>query len=961
MPSSRPWSHRSFLVGVLAVAVPIAAGLVGACSSDPVATTPAAPDAGDVVHPAFQILSPMDGDLAEPADVLDLSVLVPDGVTPSLFVNDAPANAAWTADPTLPNVLHTPFTVPATDPGPFHLVVSAPDPLSVADGITIATPAPLERATGVAGDTDTIITLPSGARLIIPAKAIQGGGNVVFASYPQATIAEYSGATNMLSPVFRVHTAADQTAIVASMFIEMPVAPANVPSLQQGLANTTLDAYEGPDPDVEEAPYSTRADLRVAPDGSGVLRAELTADAFHHTGSAGDISGFWKHPYPFQMTTATISAANDADNTTTGDQDLKSGSAAVQLSNSGDPTKAHVTIATTVDWTSPAPKLVSPLPADPVPTSAFSALRKSAANKYRPHEGNDLRASKGTPVYPSAPGTATVQLGSQFHADIAVAGGWQLRYLHMSSFDGFTAKFATGASIGLNEKQNAIKAPADDTYGLKCHQETINIGTAQNPKNRDVVFCDLMQRNGSTSDDPSTWTMLPKGCATSSRTNCLAVLAPNVFTRTISQADVDARAQLGLSGTSSRDTDLSTQPHLHLEVWFGKYHTGVPLDLAYFYKSISDDPMVNEGNTTQLQSPVVRLAAQLDDVGPNTTGAILGIDPAKYSSQIDPQEKTSTVTCPYGANDPIPVPDPNNPNATTGYYKLVKVAGNNAKTVFQWDLGPCIYNRLAAAGTPNTCTGNSVTLRVGSTSWRVTDKPNSYWAYLNHMPAPNGAYWVDPSTVTITDPIQDALTATVTCCDGATDPGNCPGGNAGPITAKSFEGMNVTVQGINGEFATSTMTVAMVTSVGSVAQYQATHPNEAGGLSATVPMNAQIFTFLDNAQPAGVLGFPSVFGGTNFANRNGRSNLIAVWPDSVNPKKNQWVMNISGGSYTTGGGFPQWHEYQFVYDSRMTANPHNRYDVYLGQNAQGVNFSFIRTAKTQVNVAPKAASLLWFP
>ncbi len=91
--------------------------------------------------------------------------------------------------------------------------------------------------------------------------------------------------------------------------------------------------------------------------------------------------------------------------------------------------------------------------------------------------------------------------------------------------------------------------------------------------------------------------------------------------------------------------------------------------------------------------------------------------------------------------------------------------------------------------------------------------------------------------------------------------------------------MQVTVQGLNGEFATSTMTLGKVTSVPSIASYQTSHPNEAGGLSGTVPMNAPLFTFLDNAQPAGVLGFPSTFVPNNFANRNGRSNFIAVWQE----------------------------------------------------------------------------------
>ncbi len=190
--------------------------------------------------------------------------------------------------------------------------------------------------------------------------------------------------------------------------------------------------------------------------------------------------------------------------------------------------------------------------------------------------------------------------------------------------------------------------------------------------------------------------------------------------------------------------------------------------------------------------------------------------------------------------------------------------------------------------------------------------------------------------------------------DAASDASD--GGDGGSCCAASdFEGMTVTVQGVNGEFATSTMTLTKVTSVASVAVWQSNHPNEAGTMSSTLPVNATVFTFMDSAQPAGVVGFPSVFGASNFANRYGRSNLIAVWQDMN--KQWQWVMNISGGSYANNGGFPQWHEYQFIYDSRSSANPHNRYDVYLGANGQGTGFTFNRTAKTQVAVSPIPSAL----
>lgn len=54
----------------------------------------------------------------------------------------------------------------------------------------------------------------------------------------------------------------------------------------------------------------------------------------------------------------------------------------------------------------------------------------------------------------------------------------------------------------------------------------------------------------------------------------------------------------------------------------------------------------------------------------------------------------------------------------------------------------------------------------------------------------------------------------------------------------------------------------------------------------------------------------------------------------------QWVWNISGGAYTT-GGITQWHEYQFVYDSRLQSK--NPLDKYLGQGGQPLNWSFIQT------------------
>ncbi len=171
-------------------------------------------------------------------------------------------------------------------------------------------------------------------------------------------------------------------------------------------------------------------------------------------------------------------------------------------------------------------------------------------------------------------------------------------------------------------------------------------------------------------------------------------------------------------------------------------------------------------------------------------------------------------------------------------------------------------------------------------------------------------------------------------------------------TAADFEGMQVKVNGIMGEFADATMTITKVVRIGSPMMYLGSFGGQEAGnpkpLSMDLPATATVFSFGDGNQPAGVVGFPAVFEGKNGANRNGRSNLIAVWQDGM--KQWQWAWNVSGGSWMSNGSFPQWHEYQFVYDSRKPSMGRTRFDVFLGGGAMPSGWTFIRSAPTVASV-----------
>ena len=277
-----------------------------------------------------------------------------------------------------------------------------------------------------------------------------------------------------------------------------------------------------------------------------------------------------------------------------------------------------------------------------------------------------------------------------------------------------------------------------------------------------------------------------------------------------------------------------------------------------------------------------------------------------------------------------------------GKYALVKMGGPKEMTSIDWDLGGCVFLSTCDPNMPK-----DVLVRLGTTTWRYRNEAMGMrpWDILSEMPlpAPNMPGYFQAPAQTITHNVWDANGALVSASSDVPQ-------------ASDFEGMTVHVDA-TAEFPASTMTITKVTLVGMPNQYVGTFGGpEAGNpsLSGTLPMNAMVFEFGDNMQPAGVVGFPPVFNGKNFANRNGRSNLIAVWKDMV--KGWQWVWNVSGGSYNSNGGFPQWHEYQFIYDSRLAANMRTRYDVYLGANAMAGGWNYIRTLPTVDVVTRKKTS-----
>jgi murein DD-endopeptidase MepM/ murein hydrolase activator NlpD len=858
---------------------------------------------------SIQFRAPIDGEIALPGDTLDVVIAAPAGITPILTVDGAKADVAWKDDPNEVGVLHAPFKVPAT--GATHtLRVTASEPRVAGDEISVLAPTPTASGTLDVADADAEIKLPSGARLVIPKGSVKG--QVLFASYNPADIPVYAGAPKLLTPVFRVHTAAD--VIFGAMFIEAPVSKAVAATLHGTATNTLIETYEGEDPDVEAPPYSARADLLANADGTGTLRAELGPDAFHHTGSQGSISGIWDKAYPFEITKAQIGTYNDADMAGPSPTDFLDTSPKLQLSNAGGvSSNAHVLVTATVEWTTKAPDFASPFD-DGVklaPTSAFSSLRPtkgnaSLAGQYRQHKGIDLKAAVGTTLHALAAGTASLNFNGQYSI-VLPASGYTVRYMHVSNVTGFTAEVQQGKRIGKNLQKQEILAPEAGTYTLACQQ--IDDVAA----NKKLLGCDVLSVTIDDKGDPQ-YEALPDGCGSDTEANCLGYTSGASFTRTVQKSDA-----IGASGQTSRD-QAGLAPHLHMEIWFGGLD-GLALDPAYFF----DEVALANGDMTA-QSPVVRLAAQLDD--PANGGALVGVDPATF-------QQKNPAKCPYAGG-----------TIDAKAYDLQKIVGKNGQTTVSWDLGDCIFHQLVAIdmlSNEPVCTGKSVTVKLGNTSWWKKDS-DAPWRYLDRLPPAiykNNLLvgYEDPATlVGITEGVRDARIATIECCDAATDPNAC-GAPAAPVMASDFAGMKVTLAA-SAQYGMATITLpATITDEGTIASWKASHPQEAGNLSSgAYPANAKVYSFLDNAQSAGVAGFPASVEG-KFMNRNGRSNLIVVWKDSKG--KNQWVWNISGGAYTTNP--LQWHEYQFIYDSTLPMGQRNRLDKYLGQGGMPVGWSMIQT------------------
>ena len=933
------------LLPIVFVGVVTVGGLtnIAGCSDNPAVTdagADAGPDAASSTLSRFAFISPVDGELAEPGDVLDLVVSTTGGQTPTLTVNGTQVSAQWTPDPNDATVLHAPFTVTADATNVLLLVAKGPDGSNtISSSRKISLQTPTEKVNGTTGATETVLTLTSGAKLRIPADALPSGTAVTISSYDPSTIPSFAAAT-MLSPIYRVHLSADETAIKGTLSIEEPQAKTTIASLSaSGLREARADVYEGEDPDPETPPLSIESQLTLNPDGTGLVVAPLPAGAFHHTGSCASIVGIMATKYPFEITTATVTASNDADGTQDSKSLIASTPPTIQLSNSGTNVQAHVSLAATIGWsvngapTNP-PAWQMPLQASFVIKSPVSALRENPTGTFRQHQGIDLSVPVGTSLYAAADGDATLVMHDQFAINLAVAGGWQARYLHISDVVGFQSDVvAQGTVLGTDLNGNPVKAPGpgNAAYGLSCNQYPA-------AGNYTYMLCDLTQ-NGTP--------IIANGCLNNNFKYCI-IDSSGVFKR----KGVKAGDQIGLSGqTSAAQSGLG--PHLHFEIWYGNYPSGTYLDPSLFYPKISQDPLENGPTPSTLRSPMLRFAAQLDAANEpllsgRISGTLLGVNATTLASELSQDETTTTTVCPYGTNAAIPV----------GAYKVTKLGAPGAPTTIAWDLGACIYPSLVdSSGSTPVCSASnsSVMLTFGLTSWRRNSA--GQFLFLGAYPPANTAPPL--AIVSGVSTGVPATYATVTCCDGASNVANCPGaGNTGsPLVAASYNNLKLTVQGIGGEFATSTMTLTNVTSVTSLSAWQANHPNEAGTLSySNIPSTATVFTFMDTTQPAGIVGFPATFQSSNPANRYGRSNLIAVWQD-VN-KVWQWVMNISGGSYVN-NGTATWHEYQFIYDSRGTL--HNYYAIYLGSSGTGTGFTFVNSYPTTAKITGQPNVLPFYP
>ncbi len=944
------------------------------CSSDAANDAASGPggttSGGTLPDQAFELLTPLDGEVVKPGDSVDVVVRAPSGLSPTLLVGGEPIDAAWSADPGDPALVHAPYTIASDAAGPLRFVVVGSGSNALAAFATVTVLQPIESVSQMIGPDETVVALPSGAKLVIPKGAVSGG-SVSFESYPASGVPAFAK-SKTLSPLYRVHLSVDLDGIAKSLFLEHPASAAQVAAGQGGSGPVTLDAYEGDDPDVEDRPMSSRAELTMNPDGTGRYRAELSPDAFHHTGSSSTLVGLRKHPYPFDYTAVEICTSNDDDQgggtpAPTCKPLAKDQKPTLPLSNAGDGSKAHVNVTATVSWLDKPPSLGAPGVnnlATPYPTSPFNPLRElyidgdgGGPTHFRPHEGNDLRVGNGMPnnrdptiVKAVAAGWATVQMGGQFHVDINLTGPngpkFMVRYLHLSKFLGFTADLTEGQVIGTSASTKLVctppkkkgkkpdcqppdvVAPATARYGLSCSQ----VGKK--------MLCSLVADDNNA---PASLTepLADHACGTDDAIYCLAQMPRGVFFRDVNPGDV-----VGVSGSTKTGS-----PHLHLEMAYGDFsdkdevfESGTPIDLALAYDAIAADKSVNDGDMpVRSQSPALRFAAELDPGdgsagGGGFSGALLGIE----ASTLEKSDKGGV--CPYDGKA-----------IDSKQYALTKVGGPNDKggtTSLAWDLGPCVYQEVCGKST-------DTTVAFGTTTWRWDNNDTRRWNLLSVLPQPSSdkkeakAGYLEPPLGVIGHGVWDARPAIITCCDASVDP-SCVTMEKPPVPA-DFEGMTVTVKATN-EFADATMTLTGVTLVGKPALYMGTSMGPEAGhplpISTTLPPEAVVFQFQDKNQPACVAGFPPLFNGKDTANRCGRSNLVGVWKDKVS-KKWQWVWNVSGGSYTTGGGFPQWHEYQFVYDSRITMGSKTRYDVFLGANAMPAGWNWIRTLDTVVTVKRK--------
>ncbi len=933
-------------------------GLHFGCGGDDTTTPLATTDGGGgdsnraQFTQGFELIAPLDGELAEPGATIDV-VVGTDGLTPRLFIADEETTVTWTPDPTDPTILHASYTVPAS-PGDLQFLVTADGAMSAYAKLHVA--APKERMTatlatdpdaGDGGSTDTVLSLPSGATLRVPVGSVQGGGGVTFASFAPTAMPEV--ADPVVDSFYRVHFDAEDTAVHFSIYVTQPISAQVVSALSGGLELRVIEP-EGsnlvPNEDLLLAPVVVRATLVINPDGTGLASALLPPDAFHHTGSSTAIYGLFpaaQSPY-LRSATSKVCVSNDDEDGGTVNcgqlADLKGKPPTIGLSGAGDGGGAHVKITSDLTWADSPPDIASPVSTgDPVLRSPMNPLRETCRkgadkvpcppggtldsgvvlsdSRFRPHEGADIGASMGDAILAPVDGNATLTMTGSFYVDLIAdtSPKYMFRMMHVSDFTAdYAASLDVGAVLGKkasctpNKKKKItcdVLAPQKALYGLSCVEATI--------KGAEKLIC-----------HPTMDGVLLGGADF-----CIGAVERGIYKAHFTQGSTIGK--VGSTGLPFK------APHVHMEVHYkmataytnatavNATSRGAVVDPALFYSSLSSNPWVQGGDTNpRVQSPTLELAAELtpgDGTGP-IAGNLIGIDPVTLKNAM-------TAACPYGGT------------IDSMNYQVVKVGGPKEKTTVAWDLGPCVYAEACNKGL-------DVTLQLGTASFRNdnhgTGRP---WTFMGSMPSvssypPDTAQsYTNPPPKDVAD-LADPLTAIISCkSSGAPQPAD-------------FEGMTVTVQA-TGEFATSTMTITNVTLVGSPSQYlgSANGP-EAGNpmlLSQTVPANATVFSFIDKLQSAGVAGFPSVFNNKDFANRFGRSNLIAVWQD--NAKKWQWAFNVSGGSYNSGGGFPQWHEYQFVYNSLLMGNAKNRYDVFLGGNAMAGNWSYIRTLATSVAVTRK--------